>query len=50
MSVSGNWRDPIFINTIGHSAGVLLFGLIIGMLMRDWRTRAAQSFRSSPLH
>jgi two-component system, LytTR family, sensor kinase len=30
-------RDPIFINTVGHSAGLLLFGLIIVLLSRDWR-------------
>jgi two-component system, LytTR family, sensor kinase len=47
MSVSGNWRDPIFINTIGHSAGVLLFGLIIGMLMRDWRTHGMRRTKLS---
>jgi hypothetical protein len=47
MSVSGSWRNPIFINTIGHSAGVLLFGLIIGLLMRDWRSHGRRRAKLS---
>ena len=47
MNVSGNWRDPIFVNTIGHSAGVLLFGLIIGLLIRDWRTHGMRRAKLS---
>lgn len=47
MSVSGNWRDPIFINTIGHSAGVLLFGLIIALLIRDWPTHGVRRTKLS---
>ena len=38
MAVYVNWRDPILINTIGHTAGVLLFGVIIALLVRHGRT------------
>ena len=47
MVVHGNWRDPILINTIGHTAGVLLFGLIIALLIRDWRTHAMRQIKLS---
>ena len=47
MAVSGNWRDPILINTIGHTAGVLLFGLIIALLIRDWRTHGVRRTKLS---
>jgi signal transduction histidine kinase len=47
MTASGNWRDPIFINTIGHSAGVLLFGLIIALLIRDWHTHGVRRTKLS---
>ncbi len=30
-----SWRDPVLINTIGHTAGLLLFGFIITLLLRD---------------
>src|ERR1039457_1825991 len=38
MAAYVNWRDPILINTIGHTAGVLLFGVIIALLVRHGRT------------
>jgi two-component system LytT family sensor kinase len=47
VNVHGNWRDPILINTIGHTAGVLLFGLIIILLIRDWRTHRMRQTRLS---
>ena len=47
MVVPPNWRDPILINTIGHSAGVLLFGLIIALLLRDWRTHGMRRIKLS---
>src|SRR5690348_2167641 len=47
MAVNGNWRDPIFINTIGHGAGVLLFGLIITLLVRDWHTHGVRRTKLS---
>lgn len=37
MLIHHSLRDPILINTIGHTAGVLLFGVIIILLIRDWR-------------
>ncbi len=45
--VNGSWRDPVLINTIGHSAGVLLFGLIIALLIRDWRTHGMRRTKLS---
>ena len=38
MLTAANWRDPVLINTIGHSAGLLLFGVILVLLVRDRRT------------
>jgi hypothetical protein len=35
MLTESSWRDPVLINTIGHTAGLLLFGFIITLLMRD---------------
>ncbi|MBV8810785.1 MAG: histidine kinase, partial [Acidobacteriaceae bacterium] len=43
----GSWRDPILINTIGHTAGVLLFGLIATLLIRDWRIHGIRQTRLS---
>jgi two-component system, LytTR family, sensor kinase len=42
-----SWHDPILINTIGHTAGVLLFGLIVALLLRDWRTRGMRHTKLS---
>jgi two-component system, LytTR family, sensor kinase len=42
-----NLRDPVLINTIGHSAGVLLFGLIIFLLIRDWRAHGVRRTKLS---
>jgi hypothetical protein len=47
MTVHSNWHDPSLINTIGHTAGVLLFGLIIALLIRDWRTREMRQIKLS---
>ena len=47
MNVHGAWHDPILINTIGHTAGVLLFGLIIALLIRDWRTHGMRRIKLS---
>ena len=38
MPNQDSWRDPILINTVGHSAGALLFCVIILLLIRDWRS------------
>lgn len=42
-----NLRDPTLINTIGHSAGVLLFGLIILLLISDWRAHGVRRTKLS---
>jgi two-component system, LytTR family, sensor kinase len=42
-----NLRDPILINTIGHTAGALLFGLIIILLVRDWRAHGVRQTKLS---
>ena len=47
MFPHGNWRDPILINTIGHTAGVLLFGVIIILLIRDWRMHGTRQLKLS---
>jgi two-component system, LytTR family, sensor kinase len=47
MAVHSNWHDPVLINTIGHTAGVLLFGLIIGLLVRDWRVHGMRQIKLS---
>jgi two-component sensor histidine kinase len=39
-------RNPVLINSIGHTAGVLLFGLVVFLLLRDWR---AQGLRRTKL-
>ncbi len=36
-------RDPVLINTIGHTAGMLLFGVIIWLLIRDRRTHGMRT-------
>ncbi|HMJ60628.1 MAG TPA: histidine kinase [Bryobacteraceae bacterium] len=40
-------RDPILINTVGHSAGLLLFGLILILLVRDWRAHGVRQTKLS---
>jgi hypothetical protein len=35
MLTEASLRDPILINTVGHTAGALLFGFIITLLLRD---------------
>ena len=40
-------RDPVLINTIGHCAGVLLFGLIIFLLIRDGRAHGVRRTKLS---
>lgn len=47
MLVHGGFSDPILVNTIGHTAGVLLFGLIILLLIRDWRIHGMRQIRLS---
>jgi two-component system LytT family sensor kinase len=47
MPAHGNLLDPILINTIGHTAGVLLFGLFIVLLLRDWRSHGIRQINLS---
>jgi hypothetical protein len=47
MTLHNSWHDPSLINTIGHTAGVLLFGLIIVLLIRDWRTHEMRQINLS---
>lgn len=47
MLIHDNLRDPILINTIGHTAGVLLFGVIIILLVRDWRLHGMRQIKLS---
>jgi len=42
-------RDPVLINAIGHTAGALLFGLILELLIRDRQTRGVRPVRLSIL-
>jgi hypothetical protein len=46
MLIQTNLRDPTLINTIGHMAGLLLFGFIIILFLRDHR---AHGIRQSKL-
>ncbi len=49
MLTGTNLRDPVLINTIGHTAGVLLFGFIIALLIRDRRSYGIRQTRLSTL-
>ncbi len=49
MLVHANLRDPILINTVGHTAGVLLFGLIVFLLIRAGRIHGMRQTRLSLL-
>src|SRR5690242_2222064 len=47
MLAATHLRDPVLINTIGHTAGLLLFGLIIALLIRDRRAHGIVRMRLS---
>ena len=47
MVLHGNWSDPVLINTIGHTAAVLLFGVIIVLLLRDWQAHGMRQTKLS---
>ncbi len=47
MFNSLNLRDPVLINTVGHTAGLLLFGLIIVLIVRDWRDHGIRQTKLS---
>src|ERR1700736_7024656 len=42
MLTTASWDDPVLINSIGHTAGLLAFGLILVLLIRDWRSRGVR--------
>jgi two-component system, LytTR family, sensor kinase len=39
--------NPVLINSIGHTAGVMLFGLVVFLLLRDWRAQGLRRTRLS---
>jgi len=45
MLTESNLRDPILINTIGHTAGSLLFGFIIILFFRDRRAHGVRRIK-----
>ena len=47
MSPGATLHNPILINSIGHSAGLLVFGLILVLLIRDGRTHGIRQTRLS---
>jgi hypothetical protein len=47
MLVHADLHDPILINTIGHTAGLLLFGLIVVLLIRDGRIHGVHQIKLS---
>ena len=49
MLLGENLRDPILINTTGHTAGLLLFGLIIILFIRDRRSHGIRRTKLSIL-
>jgi|SRR5579875_1109042 len=49
MDTSCTWRDSTLVNTIGHSVGAIFFGLIVALLIRDWRTYGAGRVKLSLL-
>jgi two-component system, LytTR family, sensor kinase len=42
-------RDPVLINTIGHTAGLLLFAVVIVLLIRDRRAHGVRHTKLSPI-
>ena len=47
MLTSGSLLDPVLINTVGHTAGILLFGLFTVLLIRDWRAHGIRHIKLS---
>ena len=45
MLAHGNLLDPILMNTIGHTSGLLLFGAFIGLLIRDRQARGRRQIK-----
>ncbi len=42
-----SYRDPLLINTVGHAVGVLLFGVMALLLLKDWRHNGVRQTRLS---
>ena len=42
-----SYRDPLLINTIGHAVGILLFGVLVALLIQDWRHHGVRQTRLS---
>ena len=41
-----NIHEPILVNTIGHCAGALIFGILLYLFVKNWpRAREARSFQ-----
>ncbi len=47
MLTESSLRDPVLINTIGHTAGLLLFGFIITLFLRDRRAHGVRQTKLS---
>ena len=47
MFANGSLLDPTLINTVGHCAGALLFGVFIALLIRDGRANGMKRIRLS---
>jgi two-component system, LytTR family, sensor kinase len=47
MDGSISYRDPLLINTVGHSVGVLLFGVLVVLLFKDQRHNGLRQTRLS---
>jgi hypothetical protein len=44
-----SYRDPLLINTLGHSVGVLVFGVLVMLLVRDRRHRSGAAQTRLPI-
>lgn len=49
MLTESSLRNPVLINTVGHTAGVLLFGFIITLLLRDRHSHGVRETKLSIL-
>ncbi len=47
MLTEASLRNPVLINTIGHTAGLLLFGFIITLFLRDRRAHGVRQTKLS---
>lgn len=42
-----DYRDPLLINTVGHAVGILVFGAMAVLLIKDWRHNGLRQTRLS---